>query len=79
MKIVENYSITYEHYNYPTFGHIDESYDKLKELTLAGFKTRFKDQDIDKDLYLKRISHELSAIKKIGFVDYFLILEDLMT
>ena len=76
---VENYSITYEHYNYPTFGHIDESYDKLKELTLAGFKTRFKDQDIDKDLYLKRISHELSAIKKIGFVDYFLILEDLMT
>ena len=76
---VENFDITYKEYNYPKLGDTEESYNKLKELTLIGFNNRFCDQDIDKEVYLKRIKTELNVIKKIGFVDYFLILEDLMT
>lgn len=75
---VENFDITYKDYNYPTFGHIEESFNTLKKLTIEGFNQKFKDQDIDKEVYLNRLKTELTAIKKIGFVDYFLILEDLI-
>lgn len=75
---VENFDITYKQYNYPTFGNIEDSFKKLKQLTIEGFNRRFKDQDINKEEYIERLKTELSAIKKIGFVDYFLILEDLI-
>lgn len=76
---VENFDITYQTYNYPKFDTTEKSFDKLKELSFNGFEQRFKDKDINREEYISRINMELSAIKKIGFIDYFLMLEDLMS
>lgn len=45
----------------------------LKELCYDGLKKRYK--DIDESL-TKRLDYELSVIKNMGFVDYFLIVWD---
>lgn len=73
---VEEFEISYQEYNYPKFGEPEESFEKLETLTWIGFHNRFG-EDFNDETYIERINYELETIKKIGFVDYFLILEDL--
>ena len=73
---IEQFNITYKDYNYPKSDNEDESLSKLIKLVKEGFTKRFG-SDFKNEQYVERIRTELRAIKKIGFVDYFLILEDL--
>ncbi len=49
------------------------SWEYLKELCFTGLKNRYPDGD--KSLY-ERLEYELSVIKSMGYVDYFLIVWD---
>lgn len=73
---IEKFDITYKEYNYPKSDNEDESLSKLIKLVKEGFAKRFG-SDFKNEQYVERIRTELRAIKNIGFVDYFLILEDL--
>ena len=79
VKIAEKCNVEFE------FGHtilpnydVPEKYathyDYLEELTYDGLKERYKD-NLD-DEKLERTKYELSVIKKMGYVDYFLIVWD---
>lgn len=57
----------------PKYNCID-SYAHLKNLTQKGLNKRL-DGNITKE-YQERLDYELSVIKKMGFVDYFLIVYD---
>lgn len=57
----------------PKYNCID-SYAHLKNLTQKGLNKRL-DGNINKE-YQERLDYELSVIKKMGFVDYFLIVYD---
>ncbi len=59
------------HFTYPA--EFPDSYSYLKFLCDKGFKERYPDDD--GSLY-KRMEYELSVIKTMGFVDYFLIVWD---
>ena len=53
----------------------------LRELTFKGFENKVKDGKIKFDKhteseYLDRINYELETIEKMGYCDYFLIVED---
>lgn len=65
-----------EGYHLPIFdvpeGYTTESF--LRELTEAGFRTRYPDAD---DATWERLNYELSVIHDMGFDAYFLILWDL--
>ena len=52
----------------------DDSYKYLSNLAIAGLKKRLN--NIISDDYKKRLTYELDVIKKMGFVDYFLIVYD---
>ena len=52
----------------------EDSYSHLKNLTQKGLNKRL-DGNITKE-YQERLDYELSVIKKMGFVDYFLIVYD---
>ena len=52
----------------------EDSYTHLKNLTQKGLNKRL-DGNITKE-YQERLDYELSVIKKMGFVDYFLIVYD---
>ena len=52
----------------------EDSYAHLKNLTQKGLSKRL-DGNITKE-YQERLDYELSVIKKMGFVDYFLIVYD---
>lgn len=52
----------------------DESYKMLCSLSIKGLKKRL-DNVVD-EKYIKRLKYELSVIKSMGFVDYFLIVFD---
>ena len=52
----------------------EDSYAHLKNLTQKGLSKRL-DGNINKE-YQERLDYELSVIKKMGFVDYFLIVYD---
>ena len=52
----------------------EDSYAHLKNLTQKGLNKRL-DGNITKE-YQERLDYELSVIKKMGFVDYFLIVYD---
>lgn len=57
------------------------NYEILKALCVAGFKRRVDNGTIkieDKNWYKDRIKHELSVLKKLGFVDYILIVWDMV-
>ena len=73
---IEQFNITYKEYNYPKSDNEEVSYNKLAKMVKEGFEKRFGSNFDDKE-YTDRINLELTAIRKIGFVDYFLILEDL--
>ena len=53
----------------------------LRELTMKGFEEKIKDGKIvfdkhSKQEYVDRINYELETIEKMGYSDYFLIVED---
>lgn len=73
---IEDFDITYKEYNYPKSDNPEKSFQELIEKVKSGFENRFG-VDFKNQEYLDRLEMELSAIKKIGFVDYFLILDDL--
>lgn len=76
-KIAERCKVDFEFgkYKLPHFtvpeGHTSESY--LTKLCEDGLKDRYK--DVTEDLK-SRMEYELSVIKNMGFVDYFLIVWD---
>jgi len=74
---IEKYDILQHGYNYPKFDEPQKSFKKLVELSRAGFERRFKGKPIDTKQYIARLKYELETIYKIGFTDYFLVLEDL--
>ena len=58
----------------PKFGDGDEkeNYEALKRLCYEGLKVRYDDWQS----HCERLEYELSTIKSMGFVDYFLIVHD---
>ena len=52
-----------------------EPYDYLKELCFNGLK-RVTGKDRADEVYTERLEYELSVIKQMGYVDYFLIVWD---
>ncbi|WP_343190450.1 DNA polymerase III subunit alpha [Buchnera aphidicola (Mollitrichosiphum nigrofasciatum)] len=76
-----NVNICLDQYFLPNFPTgIKNSYDFLKNKSKCGLKIRLKSlypkkkKRISKSVkYFKRLYHELNVIKKMGFLDYFLI------
>ena len=70
-----NYNFEFGHYHLPRFklppGETD-SYEYLQKLCEKGFTERFP----DRPQVHEQLEYELSMIKKMGFVDYFLIVSD---
>lgn len=58
----------------PKYDKNCDSFSFLYNLSLKGLKKRLNNNV--SDIYLKRLNYELSVIKKMGFVDYFLIVYD---
>jgi len=59
----------------------DDNYTILKALCVTGFKRRIADgtiQDSETQWYKDRIKHELKTLKTLGFVDYILIVWDMV-
>lgn len=77
MRIAEQCSVEFEfgRYHLPQFdvphGYTAEEY--LEKLCLEGFEKRYDPADEEKR---QRLYYELNMIKKMGFVDYFLIVSD---
>jgi len=71
-----NVDFEFGKYEFPDFtvpeGHTPESY--LKELCYVGFKEKYGDDQAAK----KRLDYELSVINKMGFAEYFLIVQDVI-
>ena len=75
---VEVFDITNKTYDCPSFGEPEEVYKKLCDLTYAGLHRRYTDEFLQQNpVYEERIKEELDTIKKAGYTDYFLILDDL--
>ncbi len=61
----------------PSYPDTDNPSSLLKELVTKRFKEIIEEIDEEKrDIYIKRLSYELSVIEKMGFCDYFLIVCD---
>lgn len=77
VKIAEkcNFNFEFGHYHLPQFqlprGETD-SYEYLKKLCDRGFEKRFADRPGVR----QQLEYELDMIKRMGFVDYFLIVSD---
>ena len=75
---IEEFNITNNVYDCPVFGEPEESFKKLKEMTYNGLYKRFTKEFIEEHPeYIERIEYELSVVKQVNFIDYFLLLEDL--
>lgn len=61
-------------FNQKLIPKFDNSYEKLKELCKNGLKRLFNER-VPK-VYIDRLKYELDIINKMGFCDYFLIVED---
>lgn len=70
-----NFDFEFGHYHLPRFklpeGETD-SYEYLEKLCEQGFKERFAGRE---EVH-QQLEYELAMIKKMGFVDYFLIVSD---
>jgi len=51
----------------------EDSYEHLKKIALKKFKEIYPDKNLEAR---KRLDYELSVVKKTGFADYFLIIQD---
>ena len=70
-----NFDFEFGHYHLPRFKLPDgetDSYEYLRKLCLRGFEERFP----DRPEVMEQLDYELSMIRKMGFVDYFLIVSD---
>ena len=71
-----NFDFEFGHYHLPRFqlpeGETD-SFEYLKKLCEAGFERRYGAERADAK---KQMDYELDMIKRMGFVDYFLIVSD---
>src|SRR5699024_5651907 len=71
-----NFDFEFGHYHLPRFqlpaGESD-SFEYLKKLCAAGFEKRYGPEREDAK---KQMEYELDMIKRMGFVDYFLIVSD---
>ena len=79
VKIAEKCNVEFEFGNtilpnYDVPPEFETHYDYLKKLSNEGMKKRYGD-DISQEI-LDREEYELSVIKKMGYVDYFLIVWD---
>lgn len=75
---VEVYDITNKIYDCPSFGEPEETYKKLVKLTYNGLHEKFTDKFLElHPEYEERVKEELEIVKKVGYVDYFMMLEDL--
>ena len=77
-KIAEmcNYDFEFGNYKLPRFQLPDgekDSYEYLCKLCIKGFLERYPNDD---GSVKKQLKYELEMIKKMGFVDYFLIVSD---
>ena len=55
------------------------NYDFLRAVCLMGFKElKLKKGSEDYGRYVKRIKHELSTLKELGFIDYVLLVWDVV-
>lgn len=86
LDLIEDYSIQ-ERPILPVFKisdhKIDDSHDHLKELCRKGFKSTGLINDLKinpdlKDVYIKRIQHELGVFKQADMSGYFLIVNDII-
>ncbi len=83
-KIVEscNYKLQFSGYNLPKYVYGEDeqifadrdSLEYLKYLVLKGVKKKLRNKDLT--AYKRRIEYELRVISEMGFVDYFLIVQD---
>ena len=69
-----NIEITYNNNYIPTYDKNINSYEHLSNLAKKGLMKRLNGNIPNN--YLERLNYELSVIKKMGFVDYFLIVYD---
>ncbi len=71
-----NFDFEFGHYHLPRFqlpeGESD-SFAYLKKLCAAGFEKRY---GLEREDAKKQLEYELDMIKRMGFVDYFLIVSD---
>ena len=71
-----NFDFEFGHYHLPRFqlpeGETD-SYEYLKKLCESGFEERY---GAERDDARRQLEYELTMIKRMGFVDYFLIVSD---
>ena len=75
---IEEFDITNKTYDCPVFGEPEESFKKLRDITYNGLNRKFSKEFLDKHPeYIERIEYELSVVKQVNFIDYFLLLEDL--
>ncbi|MDL2273584.1 DNA polymerase III subunit alpha [Oscillospiraceae bacterium OttesenSCG-928-G22] len=70
-----NVEIEFGKLRLPTFEHPDgkDGYELFEELLETGFRERYPDGG---DVYRARLEEEKALIRKMGFVDYFLIVSD---
>ena len=69
-----NVEIPYNGKYIPKYKDLNDSYKYLDTLTHKGLLKRLNGEF--KEHYFKRLEYELSVIKQMGFVDYFLIVYD---
>lgn len=75
---IEEFDITNKTYDCPVFGEPEESFKKLRDITYNGLNRKFSKEFLDEHPeYIERIEYELSVVKQVNFIDYFLLLEDL--
>ena len=75
---IEKFSIINNVYDCPVFGEPEQSFNKLKDMVYTGLNNKFTQEFLSSHPeYTQRIEYELSVVKKVNFVDYFLLLEDL--
>lgn len=75
---IEEFDITNKTYDCPVFGEPEEVYNKLHNLAYQGLYSKFTKEFLQKNPnYIERLQNELDTIKKVGYVDYFLMLDDL--
>ena len=69
-----NIEIPYNERHIPIFKKGINSYEYLEKLAFAGLQKRLN--GVVNERYVNRLKEELSVIKEMGFVDYFLIVYD---
>ena len=79
-EVAEKCNVEFEfgHYHLPNFEvpNGEDHFEYLKRVTLEGLMERYGVDGKIPEPVLERMEHELGIIKSMGFVDYFLIVQD---